>query len=95
MLGSKVKYNQCCADMQSCSLRKWKNKYIIQFLKVESPPFTTYFGKLPTTTTTTTTTPYGLPRPIKMKKMLTPLKKNFENQKVVYYNTLLYTKLGI
>ena len=50
-------------------LKKWKNKYTIQFLKVESPPlppFTTYFGNLPIWT------------PLKMKKMPTPLKKFWE-----------------
>ena len=54
-------------------LRKWKNKYTIQFLKVESP-FTTYFGKA--------FPPYGLPPTLKMKKMPIPSKKDSENQKV-------------
>ena len=39
-------------------LRKRKNKYTIQVFKVESPPFTTCFGK-------SNLSWYGLPPPLK------------------------------
>ena len=54
-------------------LRKWKNKYTVQFLKVEFSPFATYFGKSPHMES---------PSRLKAKKHPNPLKKIFENQKV-------------
>ena len=55
-------------------LRKWKNKYTIQFLKVESPPSQPVLAPPPPS-------PH-INSPLKMKKMPTTLKKNFESQKV-------------
>ena len=52
-------------------LRKWKKKYTIQFLKAESPPSQPIL-----------TSPPDMDSPLKMKKMPTPLKKFFKNQKV-------------
>ena len=55
-------------------LRKWKNKYTIQFVKVESPLHNSIWQAPPIWT------PPLLP--FQMKKMPIPLKKIFENQKV-------------
>ena len=77
-------YESIVNIVQLCNLaklRKWKNKYIIKFVKVGSLPSQPILASPPLPPA-----PYGPSPLLKMKKMQTPLKKTFENQKVLPYS---------